>query len=401
MSPNRQSTQLQRQSMPNPSIKPNPLTNAQGKRCADGERLQRMVLGRSLFLTAFSLVGWLSLTTAALAGMVRIHSIEEGQVKLKREGWSQFHRTFAGAVLYENDFLEVEPGTEVVLICSDGEPSDAVRAGVSGVSSTCPDAPRRVRPSFGVSKTWSASDPSIPYVLTPWSGQVLTAKPDLSWNPVAGAQLYTVALHQKQGRNWSEVWSVRTDQTHLCYPINQPELEFGPQYALRITTGTGTTSSAEWMPPEVFSLMSQGERETAEAAIAAVNMMEVSQAVKTLILVEDVYPNHKLFAKGIEDLQELIVAGTETAQIYRLLGDYFIRSGLETPTETRYLKAVEMAEDAGHLEEQLKAQWGLGTLYNRVGKMDQAREQLTAAQEGAAELGDADLLARIEAELGN
>ena len=357
--------------------------------------------GRSLLLVTFSLLGWLAFSTAASARLARIYSIEEGQVKLKREGWSQYHPAFPGTLLYADDLLDVEPGAEVVLICPDREQTDAVRAGISNVSSACPDAPRRVRPVFGVSDTWSAGDPSIPYVITPWSDQVLTATPELRWNSVPAAERYTVTLRQRSGSRWSEVWSVVTDQTTLCYPADQPQLEPGEEYAVQITTGSGSTSAVEWTPPVVFSLMGSDERVAAEAAIDAVNGMEVSRELKTLILVEEVYPNHRLFAQGIRDLLDLIAAGTETVRVYRLLGDYFIRSGLELPTETHYLKALELAEAAEHLEEQVKAQWGLGTLYNRVGKTEQAREYLTAAQEGATALGDEDLLARINAELGD
>jgi tetratricopeptide (TPR) repeat protein len=121
--------------------------------------------------------------------------------------------------------------------------------------------------------------------------------------------------------------------------------------------------------------------------------------LKTLILVEEVYPTYKLFPQGMNDLLALIEAGTETAQIYRLLGDYAIRSGLVLPAESSYRQAIELAVAAHQLEEQVKAQWGLGTLYNRIGKSEQAREQLLQAQQGARTLGDADLLASIEAEL--
>ena len=358
-------------------------------------------LRKTLLISALSLMGWFTLSTPAWARFARIFSILEGEVALKRVGWTSFQPAFPGTALYGDDLLRVTPGTVVILVCPNLSVTDNVQAGDSSVGAACPDTPRRVRPVFGVSDTWTAGAANIPYVITPWSGQVLTPTPSFRWNAVAGAQQYTVTLQKREGSTWSEVWTIISDQTVLCYPENRPALERGEEYALRVTTGAGTTSSQEWVPTEVFSVVGGEEGEAAKAEIAAVNEMEASETLRTLILVEEVYPKFKLFAQGIDDLLSLIESGVETAQIYRLLGDYFIRSGLELPTESSYFKALALATAAENLEEQVKARWGLGTLYNRVGETEQALEQLTAAQQGATALGDANLLASIEKEIGH
>jgi hypothetical protein len=359
----------------------------------------RAILRRSLLIGTLTLAGWLGLTSAASAQLARLHSISGSQVQLKRNGWTDFRRALPGTALYGDDLLRVRPGTVVVLVCPDRRVTNNVPAGDSSVSRACPDTPRRVRPTFGVSETWSASDAALPYVISPWSGQVLTPRPLLRWNAVAGAQLYTATLKKRDGEAWAEVWTIQSDQTTLCYPASQPALELGEEYALQVVADSGAASWGEGEPGQVFSLIGGRERTDAEAAIAAVNAMDGSPELKTLILVEEVYPSYKLFAQGINDLLALIEAGTETVQLYRLLGDYFIRSGLELPTEQSYLKAIALAADTDNLEEQVRAQWGLGTLYNRVGRAEAAEATLREAQQGAIALGDADLLANIEAEL--
>ena len=359
----------------------------------------RGMLSRSLMISVLALVGWLAISPAASAYLARIFSIRDGQVQLKRDGWSTFQTAHPGTALYGDDLLRVEPGAVVVLVCPDRTPTNSVPAGDSSVSRACPETPRRVRPTFGISDSWSAEDATLPYVITPWSGQVLTPTPPLRWHPVEGAPLYTITLKQRTGDRWEDVWTVRSDQPHLAYPINQPGLQFGEEYALRILADANADLPQADASPEVFSLVGGAERADAEDEIAAVNTMDAPQVVKTLILVEEVYPTYKLFPQGISDLLGLIEEGTETAQIYRLLGDYYISSGLELPTETSYLKALELAEASENLEEQVKALWGLGTLYSRVNKPDQALEYLVQAQQGAITLGDGDLLTSIEAEL--
>ncbi|MEM6255903.1 MAG: tetratricopeptide repeat protein [Cyanobacteria bacterium P01_D01_bin.156] len=359
----------------------------------------RLTCNRLLLIGALSLVSWLTFSTVAWARLARLQSVEGGVVYLKRSNWSDFYQTYPPTMLNGDDLLRIEPGTLVTLLCPDNTESDTVSAGVSSVTDACPDTPRRVRPVFGVSDTWSATDPEIPYVITPWSGQVLTPTPHLRWNAVAGARQYTITLQKRVGADWSDVWTVISDQTVLCYPANQPALELGAEYALRVVAGTGTASSQEWIPTAVFSLVGGRELADAEAEIAAVRSIEAPEAFKTVLLAEEVYPKYKLFAQGIDELLSLIESGAETAHIYRLLGDYYIRSGQALPTEDSYLKALTLAEAEDHLEEQVKVRWGLGTLYNRIGQPEQAREQLLTAQQGATELGDTDLIASIEAEL--
>ena len=358
----------------------------------------QQLLTRSLLVSAFALMSWLALSPPVSASLARIHSILEGQVELKRNGWQDFQRATPGTALYGDDDLRVTPGTEVILVCPDRTPRDFFPAGNYRIGRVCPDAPRRVRPIFGISDTWSATDAQVPYVITPWSGQVLSPTPTLRWQAMADADLYRVTLQQRAGDRWSEVWTVKTDQPVLAYPINQPALQFGEEYALQVAV-EGVAVSTIAAPTAVFNLVGGQQKTDAEAAIAAVNAMDAPDALKTLILVEEVYPNYQLFAAGMNDLLALIVEGTETAQIHRLLGDYGIRLGLALPTEQSYLQAITLANANGMLEEQVKAQWGLGTLYNRLGKSEQAREPLEQAQQGAQALGDADLLASIEAEL--
>ena len=335
---------------------------------------------RSLLIGTLSLVSWLGFTAAASAQLARLHSISGSPVQLKRSGSTHFQQALPGTALYGDDLLRVSPGTVVVLVCPDRRVTNNVPAGDSSVSRACPDAPRRVRPTFGVSKTWSAGDAALPYVISPWSGQVLTPMPLLRWNAVAGAQLYTVTLKKRDREAWAEVWTIQSSQTTLCYPASQPALELGDEYVLQVVADNAAEASDDGEPVEIFSLISRDERADAEAAIAAVNAMDASPALKTVILVDEVYPSYKLFAQGINDLLALIESGTETAQIYRLLGDYFIRSGLELPTEQSYTKAIALAAETDNLEEQVRAQWGLGTLYNRVGRAEDAAATLRQAQ---------------------
>ena len=190
-----------------------------------------------------------------------------------------------------------------------------------------------------------------------------------------------------------------TDQPVLAYPVNKSPLVPGEEYALQVTAGwRAAASSEEWRPPVVFSVVGGDEARDATADIAAVEAMDVPQEIKTLILAQEVYPTYKLFALGINELLNLVASGEESALAYRLLGDYAVRSGLALVAEDSYTQAITLATQTDQLEERVKAQWGVGVVYNRTNQLDQAHEILEMAQQGAMELSDGELLGRIVSE---
>ncbi|NEQ53053.1 MAG: tetratricopeptide repeat protein [Leptolyngbya sp. SIO3F4] len=352
--------------------------------------------------TTLALTTWFTLSSPAWANLARLYSVQGEQIFLKRAVWSDFYTTAPPTMLYGNDLLKVSPGTVVTLLCPDRTVSDSVRAGVSNVDEACPGTPRSVRPSFGISDTWTAQTSSLPYVITPWSGQVLTSTPVLRWNPIPGARQYRVTLQRNTFDGWQPEWTVLTDQPVLAYPVNKPPLVAGEEYALQVTAGwRAAASSEEWSPPVVFSVAGGQEAQDAAADIATIEAMDVPQHFKTLILVQEVYPTYKLFAQGINDLLSLIDTGEASALAYRLLGDYAVRSGLALVAEDSYTQAITLATEANQLEEVVKAHWGLGVVYGRTDRPDQAQEVLEIAQQGAIELGDKDLLDRIASAMKN
>ncbi|PZO57845.1 MAG: hypothetical protein DCF15_06190 [Phormidesmis priestleyi] len=302
-------------------------------------------------------------------------------------------------MLTSDDLLNVPVGAEVVLLCPDGNRRDWLGAGINNVGSVCPGTPRRYRPSFGISDQWGAADPTKPYVISPRAGQVLTTTPELSWNAVAEAQQYEVTIRQRQGGEWVDLWTTTSRYASLCYPSNQSELEPGKEYTLQVSVAGDPEHTEVLLEQPIFSLVVGEEKQDLEDAIAAVKSLDIDPAAKTLILVEDVYPQYKLFAQGINDLKALIDSGYETAQVHRLLGDYAVRTGLELPAEESYLQAIQLAAAADTPEEEALASWGLGTVYSRVRKIESARTYLQKAEEIATEIGHTDLIASIQSEL--
>ncbi|MGB3614781.1 MAG: hypothetical protein WBA10_13390 [Elainellaceae cyanobacterium] len=354
-------------------------------------------------LMTLSTVTWLVLAPSTSAQLARLQSVtsavpgESGQVELKRAVWSTFYSTAPRTALYGDDLLRVSPGTIVELLCPDLTVTDNVRAGESSVNEACPGTPNGIRDPSSVSETWSALDDSIPFVISPWDGRVLTPTPALRWNPVEGAHEYDITLQKQElGDTWSDVWTVTREGSTSLYPEDQSGLESGEKYRVIVTADTGASSLDGGTPPTSFRLIPGEEREPAAAAIARINDADTSNLIKTLILVEDVYPNFQLFSQGINDLLAAIASGDSSPQIHRLLGDYYLRIGLARPAKTAYLTALSGAIASGQLEEQVLAEWGLGMLYGRIDREEQAKRHLECARLGATALGDSGMLSSIE-----
>lgn len=364
----------------NPTIQ-NPTSNIQNS--------LRLLSVLSLSLSAIALTA-----LPVQASLARIISIE-GEVELQRDSWTRFQRALPGTALYGPDLLQPERGSRVVVICPNGSTRWIVPAGtVSAVNNGCPGTPNRLRPQFGIGDLRGGSDPSIPYVIVPRTDGVLTPRPSLSWNPVEGAEGYTVTLEARG----ETVWQIETEQTEIPYPEDEPELTPRRLYTLAVVSDTGA-SSADEEPSLRFNLLAGEQAEAAQAEIDAIHALDISEELKTLILVEEVYPNYSLTAAAVRDLEGLLDSDVETAQVYRLLGDVYLKSGLRLLAEESYAEAVALATMSNVLEEQVLAQLGLGVLYREVEEPERARQQLQCAQAGAMELGDETLIESIDEEL--
>ena len=342
---------------------------------------------------------WLTLSASAWAQAqaAQLYTIQGGTVQLRRSGWSAFYNSYPPTMLRKEDLLEVGVGTDAIVLCPNGRLRGPVRAGRSNVGAICPGMPTLVRPDFGVSEQWGATESSRPYMLTPWSGQVLTPTPQLEWHSSGcSTEPYQITLQQRQAGEWTDVWSMLNQQSSMAYPSDQPALEPGKLYRFQVTRGESLPAEEE---TGIFSLMSQTERESVQQEMAEINSLDIDSMAKTLILVEDIYPRYKLFAQGIDDLRSLINTDPDNAIIHRLLGDYYTRSGLAKPAEESYLTAIKLAVESENIEEETLANWGLGTVYGRTREADKARIYLDKAGELANQIGAADLMAGIDAEL--
>ncbi|MBD2001430.1 tetratricopeptide repeat protein [Leptolyngbya sp. FACHB-541] len=347
---------------------------------------------RAIGIVSLSLSAMTVITaTSALANPARIIELE-GRVRLRRDGWSSYHQTSQGTDLYDGDLLWRDRNARAVVLCPN-ERRWIVPSGQHSVSNYCSEL-RRFRPIIGIGNLQGGSNPEIPYIITPRIDLISNSTPVLRWNAVSGANRYTVQLIADN----QIVWEIQTEQTEIPYPANQTPLEQGVIYSLVVETDTGRSSSEENIADLGFNVFNSN---TVQTQVEEIEALELPNEAKTVILVSDVYIPNELTAEAIATLESLVEQNSQSPLVYRLLGDLYLRSGLQLLAQERYQQAADLAQIAQNLEERVDAQFGLGILNSRIGNIAEATLWFSQAQVGAIYLGDENRLEQIETELDN
>jgi hypothetical protein len=320
-------------------------------------------------------------TSAAVDPGLTLLVVAEGEVLLKRDGWSNYHPTAFGAAVYRGDQLRPAAGAKVVVLCDNLTAWTVPPGAPSGLTSGCPQPPEPalVHGESAIGDTRGGTDPLIPFIISPRATKLLNPTPTLRWNPVPGAKSYTVRL---SGVNWQDTVSA----TEVIYP-GDPPLQPGMTYLLIVEADNGKSSKEEGVAGLGFSLLPDEEARHVRADAAKIAGLNLTDEAKAFALAQ-LYAGRGLYTEAIERLDKMAEAGIQAANIYRALGDLYRRIGLSLLAETRYSEAVTLAETARDIEALAAAQAGLGDVYAALGNKDEAVRWLKQAQAGYDALGD-------------
>lgn len=326
--------------------------------------------------------------------------VADGEVLLKRDGWSDYHPTAFGAELHHGDQLRPGDGASAIVLC-DGITTWAVPAGVpSGLTNGCPQPrePVLLRGESLIGGTRGGDDPLIPYIISPRATRLLTLTPTLRWNAVEGATSYTVNL---QGGDLD--WTREVADTEIVYPADEPALESNTWYSMIIMADNGESSEAEGVVGLGFSPLPPEEIGRVQSVADKLPPLNLSEDAAALALAQ-LYTGNGLLSEAIEILEARVAAGNPPAAIYRALGYIYKQVGLLLQAEIHYLSAIDLTEQTNDLEGLAEAQAGLGEVYiaqdiKKEHIKYEAVRWLEQARDGFKALGDADRVDEIEAQL--
>ena len=313
----------------------------------------------------------------------------EGQVSVKRKGWTSYAPVVFGTSLRIGDLLHVDESSRAKVVCSDLRLRD-ISPGIVGVP--CEGArPVLRRPDgsmINATRGWP-SDGSFPVVLSPRMTRLLSPYPVLRWTPVQGATNYLVTVRGINERGINFYWSQVYSETEITYPHHGPPLEPGVDYKLIVETNGPNARSSSNEPGLAlgFSMLGSKERNTVSEEEKQIENLGLPVG-PTQFLIAHLYAAHGLNAEAIQRL-EGISNTFKVAAVGRLLGDLYLNIGLPRQAETNYLNSLDLSKAGKDEEGQMLVHLALARIYGPVlGNVKSANEHLDATLALANKLGD-------------
>ncbi|MBE9040106.1 hypothetical protein IQ235_04775 [Oscillatoriales cyanobacterium LEGE 11467] len=260
-----------------------------------------------------------------------------GNARLERQ--EQRIQPLPGTPIYPGDRLLAARGSELVVQCSDltikSISTEQFNGCAAPPSLSCNPDLYECPPRGEL-----ASNDELPYPISPRRTHLLNDRPQLRWNPVAGATEYTVSLFE----DGTPLWQVTTADSQMNYP-NERRLRSGVEYMLVIETDTGISSlDAEPIPGGFgFRLLSEDRREEVTEEIDRIETQALDKSAQNLAIAF-LYVERGLIAEAIDILENPIESGMQNAALYNRLGQlYWDYLALPENALESYCQTVELA----------------------------------------------------------
>lgn len=355
-------------------------------------------------------------TKAQTASIYSI-SATQGKVQVRREGRSNWTPARVGLELNRGDQIYPERGVTIRVRCPDHGQPVRVKAGVpSGLGSVCLNWSTRDNRGSQAAETLGGIDPTIPYLVTPRHTLLLTSKPTIQWNAVAGATEYMLEVTGPKG----SMWKTTTKQNQIVY-AGQP-LQAGVPYSIVVQTNTGKSSQSDLGPDQTtpvtkleFRILRPSEAAAVQAEARKIspqspqteadvldlarlygNYVLPETTIQSYGLTQEDYQTYSLTGDAISLLEAFIQQGHSSPVLHRTLGDLYWQTGLILPAQTQYLKAIARVSGLEGLEDWTLAHHSLAKVYATLNNSQQTLVHYQQAKIGYLFLGDASAVADLE-----
>lgn len=297
------------------------------------------------------------LSTASLSQNASVNAILEvkGKVLVNNKNWKKPQTAFVGLSLNSDDTLNIPAKTSVKIYCSDTT-IWTVKPGKYRVSQGCPSGKAVIRlPNSNngtlrpIGKT-EAALAKLPYVITPRETDIISDRPQISWNAVPGAAYYNVKI-DTDGFSWT----TQTNENKIIYSGDRP-LQAETRYWVTVTTDQGLSSQQE---TEVgFNVSDEQTKKTVLEAVETIQKQPLSPTEKELILAY-LYRGYGLYSDAINILEKPVNQGSGEITFYQLLGDTYLEVGLPQLARNTYQKGLELAIKTQNIPTQTTIKIGL------------------------------------------
>lgn len=335
----------------------------------------------------------------------------QGDVRIHRADWNKhdaFTTALVGMVVQHGDLLDFNGAGQVTIVCADLKLETIDKDG--GIACAKPESAL----SSNGSRITPTRDPQNPpplLLLAPRKTMLLDPRPTLRWQPADGVTTYQVAVT----RGGETIWSSEVNgKTTITYPADAPPLEPGRFYEVVITAGE-LSSRAEGEEDLAFTLLAPEQAAAVREAEQRIRDLALDE-LATGLLIANLCARHSLYAEAIEQLEGLPEAvRTQSPVVARLLGDWYVATGLNALAVGSYQQALACSERLGDREGQALAHTALARIYavplqctqqpddqckqEAAERRTEARQQFADARALYDELGSTIMIEQIKSEI--
>lgn len=319
----------------------------------------------------------------------------EGDVWLRRVGWSEFLPAGFGIAVQPGDLLRIPEGSVVSVFCGDETLWEAGPKTLpdDNLEHTAPcQTGRPPRPWSDVAALRGEQDAQIPHVVRPRNTALLSDRPQLLWHPLPGVDSYTVTLISDDGQDRPPV---AASGGELEWPTDWLPLEPRATYVL-VVEGDGVRSDEgnEAHAGLGFWLLSAADAEEVRTLESRLRAQPLSPTAADL-LVAELYLGHDLRAEATQ-LLEALTTSDGAASVWLALGQATLEAGLTSEALAALEQAEAAAKVSGQQDIEAAARVGLGLVARLQDDGATAETHLQAARALYEQIGDRDGLEQVD-----
>ena len=319
----------------------------------------------------------------------------QGEVWLRRVGWSEFLPAGFGIAVQPGDLLRVPGGSVASVFCGDETLWEVGPKALpdDGLEHTAPcQTGRPPRPWSDVAALRGEQGEQIPYVVLPRGTALLSDRPSLRWNALSGVDSYTVNLIGDDGQ---ERPPVAASGGELAWPADWPPLEPRATYVLIVEGGGATSDEGNEQHAGLgFWLLDAADAEQVRELESRLRSQPLDPAAADL-LVAELYLGHDLRAEAIQML-EVLTTSDGSASVWLALGKAYLEAGLTAEARGALDRATATASETGQQQVEAAARVGLGLAARLEDDAATAESHLQAARALYEQIGDQDGLAQVD-----
>lgn len=343
-----------------------------------------------VILLTFMLLGVNSPALSNTSGINLIINFS-GDVKVKKDEWSQWQKADSVRTLSPNDQIEIGTNSSATIYCSDLSEWTIEQPGTYWLYDGCspgeptlklPNSNNDTRRPGGIKEQ---ALQNIPYIISPRNTSILNNQPTIRWNAVPGATQYRVIV---------EDWEAETSDTEIIY-TGELEAEFF--YFVNVVANNDSSSEDE---AEVgFKVLEEQKEKDTLAHIEAVKQQQLTEEAEGLVLAH-LYRGNDLNIDAISVLEELVQKGSKQVSVYQLLGDIYQQVGLSLQAKETYSQGLALAKNVENIAGQAEIQAELGEVEYALGNEDEAIQWLEKAKARYLVLENESQIEKLEQRIG-